>query len=111
MTSAPNLDSATGILYADYAFGFCEKLVIAPNIPSATDMAYAFRCCYALQVAPVLPPNAMYVFDIFYNCHALITYHGSTDADGDFSNYKILDTDASELFHGCYSITHLPTNS
>lgn len=111
MTSAPNLDNATGILYADYAFAYCEKLVIAPNIPSATEMFYAFSDCYALQVAPTLPPNTTNAFGIFYRCYALITYHGSTDADGDFSNYNIFDTDAHQMFDECYGITHLPQTS
>lgn len=90
----------------------CHSLTIAPEIPDGvTNMKEAFYFCQLLTTTPTIPSSVTNIQEIFCNCTSLITYVGSTDADGDFSNYKIPKniTDMYQVFAGCKSLTTAPT--
>ena len=87
---APDFSKATGMQTINYMFGACQNLEVAPNLMNCnnlTDMAQAFKRCTNLK-----------------------TYHGSTDADGNFANYIIPSnvTNKSDAFLDCSQITQLP---
>ena len=99
----------------DGAFSYCTNLTIAPAIPNNVTTMYAtFYNCTSLTTAPDLS-NCIQLTDIkqtFYSCKNLKTYVGSTDSDGDFSNYVIPSsvTNMKYAFLSCNSITKLPAN-
>ena len=74
----------------EYAFSGCTSLQSVPEIPNGvTKMKETFRGCTSLTTAPNIPSGVADLFSIFSNCTSLVTYAGSTDANGDFSNYII----------------------
>lgn len=70
-----------------------------------------FKRCENMVEAPVIPDSVYTLEQTFQGCTSLKTYTGNTDADGDFSNYKIPDgvTDMSGTFAYCTAITKAPT--
>ena len=114
-------------------FSGCTNLQTAPVLPnSVVDMGYTFDGCASLIKAPKLPDNVVDLNWTFENCSSLIeapiipdtvekmnftfdetsikTYAGSTDPDGDFSNYVIPSkvTTMEQTFLHCTYITHAP---
>ena len=108
-------------------FAYCTSLIVAPTIPdSVTNMESTFVNCTSLTTAPLIPENVTNLGDsigggpvyfgktlyggTFYGCTSLKTYAGSTDKDGDFSNYKIPNKveKIKSLFYNCKSITNAP---
>ena len=90
LTKAPDMSQAINVTRIESAFNQCTNLVVAPNLSNCTmltDMRNAFQRC----------PN-------------LKTYHGSTDEDGDFSNWIIPENveNIGYAFHECTSLTHAP---
>ena len=112
LTMAPIIpDAVTDINSAFYG---CTSLTTAPVIPnSVTDMEYAFEGCSSLTTAPVIPDGVIDMENAFRGCSSLTTYHGSTDPDGDFSNYVIPNsvTDMNSAFYNCSLLTIAPVIS
>ena len=91
-------------------FNGCSKLIVAPVLPeNTTRMDWTFTDCSSLTTAPIIPSNATWLYQTFNGCTSLITYHGSTDTDGDFSNY-ILPNKSSlyATFQNCKSLIISP---
>lgn len=89
----------------------CTSLVTAPIIPnSVTTLSNTFKKCTSLVIAPTIPNDVMNISWTFYGCKSLKTYEGSTDSDGDFSNYKIPSsiTSMEYTFTDCTSLTTAP---
>lgn len=136
LKTAPMLSEK--LVYAPKMFKDCLALtdvsnVIIPN--RVKNIEGMFEGCTSLTTAPDMS-NATKLEEIgylFYLCENLKTYHGSTDADGDFSNYylptSILDmqytffccdlmviapdipnsvTSMKGTFSGCKSLTTAP---
>lgn len=63
-----------------------------------------------LTIAPVLPDTVTELYYAFKDCTALKSYAGSTDADGDFSNYTIPCGVANMMstFDTCILMTKAP---
>ena len=76
-----------------------------------TNMFYTFANCRSLITAPVIPNSVTNMRYTFGGCTSMKTYVGSTDTDGDFSNYTISNsvTDMSHTFDNCTSLTTAPT--
>ena len=76
-----------------------------------TDLKETFMNCNNLITVPVLPKGAINLYNLFANSAKIKTYVGSTDPDGDFSNYIIPSsvTNMRTSFYGCELITDLPT--
>ena len=88
----------------DATFFRCEGLKEAPVIPEGViDLSSTFADCYALTTAPIIPNSVTDMSGTFNNCFNLKTYVGSTDPDGDFSNYIIPNgvTDMAFTFSTC----------
>lgn len=101
-----------GVTNMEYTFSGCKSLVNAPVIPaSVTNMGGTFWACTALVEAPVIPETVTDMFSTFMGCASLKSYAGSTDPDGDFSNYKVPDsvTNMAGTFEECVSLTKAPT--
>lgn len=95
-------------------FNNCGKLLVSPEIPDTVISLYGtFTGCSALTTAPKIPNGVKDMYDTFCNAYALKTYHGSTDADGDFSNYTIPNTvtNMSRTFYQCRSLKKAPALS
>lgn len=93
-----------GVTTLSETFRNCSLLTKAPVIPSSvTNMFYAFLQCNNLTTAPIIPNGVTDMNSTFEGCSKLKTYAGSTDADGDFSNYIIPNgvTNMSFAFHSC----------
>lgn len=89
------------------------KIINAPAIPSGvTNMEDTFANCSFLTSAPDVGhcTKLTNMEDTFAGCTSLKTYHSSTDADGDFSNYLIPNSveDMYWTFWKCTSITSAP---
>ena len=71
---------------------------------------YTFLSCYSLTTAPAMPSSVTDMQGTFYGCSSLKTYVGSTDTDGDFSNYTIPNsvTNMACTFYGCSSLATAP---
>ena len=101
-----------GVTNMTYTFGNCSSITKAPIIPSSvTDMSGVFSNCTSLETAPVIPSNVESLNNTFSGCSSLKTYVGSTDSDGDFSNFVIPNsvTDMQGAFGSCTSLTKAPT--
>ncbi len=105
------LESIGGIpIVALYnTFMDCSNLIIAPDIPrSVKSMTQTFSRCTSLTTAPILPENTKLSL-VFVSCSNLVTYKGSTDANGDFSNYKLPSlTYYDNIFSKCTSMIIAP---
>ena len=80
-------------------------------IPSGvTDLSEAFKSS-DITNAPVIPNGVTNLKETFASCVNLKTYIGSSDPDGDFSNYIIPNTAKNlyEMFYTCTSLTIAPT--
>ena len=91
----------------------CSSLVEAPVIPnSIISIDRAFHNCTALCTAPniINCNNITSLCETFWNCKNLKTYTGSTDPDGDFSNWKVPNgvTSMEYTFYNCTSLTVAP---
>lgn len=109
LITAPTIPSSVTSMLG--TFEDCTSLTTAPSIPNGVmSMWETFMDCKSLTVAPTIPDSVIYMYDTFYNCRSLKTYEGSTDADGDFSNYIIPNsvTDMNETFMYCTSLTTAP---
>ena len=108
ITSAPTIPD--GVKYVNDAFRDCEMLLVAPAIPdSVISMSCTFWGCLSMTEAPIIPDNAKDIQNVFYDCQALKSYAGSTDPDGDFSNYKIPDIASIRyVFSGCRQLSVVP---
>ena len=75
-----------------------------------TSLAGTFAGCTNLAEAPVIPSSVTNMAGAFSGCASLKTYTGSTDPDGDFSNYKIPDRTQNMMrtFENCTSLTKAP---
>ena len=90
----------------------CTNLTTAPTIPdNVTDMSFTFQGCTSLTTAPTIPNKVTNMSSTFNGCKSLKTYVGSTDADGDFSNYQIPNsvTNMAGTFWNCSKLTTAPT--
>ena len=95
----------------EYTFKNCSQMVRSPDIPDTVRcINYTFQGCTSLVEAPKIPDGVTNMYGTFFGCTTLKTYVGSTDADGDFSNYVIPDkvTDMSRTFYYCTSLTEAP---
>ena len=81
-----------------------------PKIPDTVKQMGQTFYQSSITVAPILPKNLTYLYCTFYGCSAIKTYTGSTDTDGNFSNYVIPDgvTNMQATFYGCKLITNAP---
>ncbi len=52
-------------------------------------LSHTFALCTSLTTAPLIPNSVVDLYRTFIQCTLLKTYVGSTDTDGDFSNYVI----------------------
>ena len=110
LTTAPTIPNS--VKNMTDTFLNCESLTTAPTIPnSVTNMFGTFSGCTSLKTAPTIPNSVTSMSNTFSGCTSLKTYVGSTDADGDFSNYIIPDsvTDMEGTFGGCTALTTAPT--
>ena len=88
LTTAPTIPSS--VTHIGCTFSGCISLTTAPTIPnSVTNMFSTFDGCKSLISAPIIPQNVTDIRQLFSGCTSLKTYAGSTDSDGDFSNYTI----------------------
>lgn len=96
-----------------YAFDYSHSgLTVAPIVPDTmTNMCHAFNYCRNLTTAPIIPDSVTNIEGIFYYCQSLKTYAGSTDADGDMTNYIIPShiKNWNKAFYYCESIIKAPT--
>ena len=116
LKKAPAIPS--GIIQMSMTFRNCTSLKEAPvllNLRSSstmiTSMSNCFEGCTSLEVAPLLSnvPDGMSTDYVFAGCSALKTYVGSSDADGDFSNYILPNTKTiNSMFKDCTSIKKAP---
>lgn len=92
-------------------FRDCASLTVAPVIPvSVKGINNTFMGCSSLTTAPKIPDGLISMSSAFAGCSSLKTYVGSTDPDGDFSNYNI-PSDVSGMsgtFANCSLITNAP---
>ena len=112
LASPPDMSNANNVTDMSCTFENCTSLTTAPKIPdSVTDMSLTFFGCTSLTTAPVLPPKIEALEWTFSDCVSLKTYVGSTDFDGNFSNYIIPSsvTDMGLTFGHCTSIVTAPT--
>ena len=74
-----------------------------------TDLNLMFRGS-DITNAPIIPEGVTNLANTFYGCSKLKTYIGSTDPDGDLSNYVLPSTVTSlqATFQGCSSIVKAP---
>ena len=90
----------------------CTSINNSPVLPNTvTNMFWTFNGCKALVTAPVIPDSVTNMTSTFANCEAMRTYQGSSDSDGDFSNY-ILPKNLGKLdstFEYCKSLIIAPT--
>ena len=94
-----------------YIFLYCGFLTATPEIlSSVTNMESTFKGCTSLTTAPAIPNSVTDMTSTFNGCISLKTYVGSTDTDGDFSNYTIPNsvTKMHSTFKGCTSLTTAP---
>ena len=109
LTEAPVIpDSVTHMFQT---FMLCESLTETPVLPeNVIDMCGTFAECTSLTEAPVIPDSVTDMDYTFNGCINLRTYVGSTDADGDFSNYVIPNRVGymRDTFAGCRSLTKAP---
>ena len=112
LIASPNIPSSVTSLLS--TFEGCTALTVAPTIPSnVIIMQSTFNGCSSLTTAPTIPNNVTDMTQTFSYCTSLNTYIGSTDLDGDFSNYIIPDsvTSMHSTFEGCSAITAAPAIS
>ena len=109
VTVAPQVPATVTNMY--HTFQGCKALVSAPVIPNGvTNLYCAFESCESLKVAPLIPNGAEIINNIFALCSSLESYVGSTDANGDFSNYIIPAsvTSTNSIFFYCTSMVKAP---
>ncbi len=109
LLSSPSIPDS--VIDMSGTFYCCKSLNTAPVIPDKVKkLNSTFTSCKALEKAPVIPDNVEDIVSIFTNCRSLKTYEGSTDADGDFSKYKLpsKSTNLTRVFDSC-PITKSPT--
>ena len=109
LTISPVLpDTVTDMFDTFYG---CESLSSAPKLPRDVKvLVNTFFRNYSLTSAPTLPYGVTEVSCAFAHCTSLKTYHGSTDPDGDFSNYVIPNsvTDMDYFFNNCPYLVKAP---
>ena len=109
LTTAPQISS--NVTDMSWTFYSCTALTTAPEIPNnVTNMSCTFNSCTALTTAPEVPNSVTNMDGTFYYCIALKTYEGSSDTDGDFSNYAIPRnvTSMTSTFCFCNLLTAAP---
>lgn len=109
LTVSPVIPSGVTNMFG--TFSDCYNLITAPEIPNGvTNMSGTFALCYSLTTAPIIPESVTSMWATFSGCTSLKTYVGSTDPDGDFSNYK-LPNDLEYMnsaFNACTLLTAAP---
>lgn len=108
LTNSPIIPN--GVTDMGSTFG-ASGLIVAPTIPNTVrNMSSTFRYCKSLTTAPIIPSGVNDIYCMFDGCTKLKTYHGSTDAEGDFSNYLLPSgaKDLTQLFMGCFELTVAP---
>lgn len=93
-------------------FKGCTSLTVSPKIPDTiVCMIGTFDGCSSLVESPNLS-NAKIrdMSAVFRGCKSMKTYDGSTDPDGNFSNYKLPNTVTSlqNAFNGCKLMVKAP---
>lgn len=109
LKNAPEIPS--GVTNMEGTFQECSSIVAPPVLPDGVKNLHAtFGACTSLITAPIIPDAVENVTNIFGGCSALKTYVGSTDADGDFSAYKIplSNGDLTGMFYHCEQMTKAP---
>ena len=107
-----NYSLHNGLIDIGYLFNGCSSLKYPPKIPpSVTILWNCFRYCSSLIEAPILPQNVVHTNSMFEGCTSLVTYCGSYDNNGDFSNYFIPDTveRMPAMFKDCVLLTVAPS--
>ena len=110
LLSAPEIPYGVTDMYR--TFTGCKKLKEGPVLPETlVNMHLTFWSCGGLEVAPVIPNSVTNMNGAFLGCSALKTYVGSTDPDGDFSNFIIPQnvTNLHQAFQGCSLLTTAPS--
>ena len=107
-----------GVTAMSHAFRNCSKMTTTPNLSNCvnlTDISGAFYNCESITKLPNLN-NCTKVTDMsvaFAYCKAATSYLGSTDSEGDFSNYVIPAsvTSLNCTFLNCINMTKAPNVS
>ena len=88
-------------------YGPIRSYICDKNITSLSD---TFRDCANMTEAPSIPDGITDMGYTFSGCKLLKTYVGSTDLDGDFSNFKIPDGVSTmvDAFSYCKLLTVAP---
>lgn len=112
LVTPPSVIPST-VVNMEETFLFCRNLATIPDMSKAVnvqDMRATFGSTL-ITVAPVIPSSVTNMKNTFSNCKNLKTYIGSTDADGDFSNFIIPAgvTDMGYTFYYCTGLTVAPT--
>ena len=113
LTDLSSLIIPSGVKDLGGTFRECKSLVVAPDISHCallTNLDYTFYGCESLISAPEMPQNVKSLVYTFVRCTSLKTYVGSTDADGDFSGYKIPNsvTVMERTFGDCENLVTAP---
>lgn len=93
-----------GVTSMSATFQYCDKLTETPKIPETVqNLSSTFAYCTKLTVAPQIPSGATNIGGMFMLCTSMKTYEGSTDPDGDFSDYKLPEgiTSIGTTFSNC----------
>ena len=98
------------VLILDTTFQDCVNMQVSPKIPYGVISMSGTYNNSGLVEAPIIPSTVTMYDSLFSGCTNLATYSGSTDPEGDFSNYVLPNTvtDISHLFSGCKNITKVP---
>ena len=98
------------VLALNSTFQDCMNMKSSPEIPYGIISMSGTYNVSGLVEAPIIPSTVTMYDSLFSGCTNLATYSGSTDPEGDFSNYMLPNnvTDISYLFHGCNKITKVP---
>ena len=110
----PILESINGIpiVSVNGLFYECENMIVSPKIPiTVKDMGWTYIRCKSMTTAPIIPSGVTNIECLYSGCESLKTYVGSTDADGDLSNYALPQNIITmfDTFLDCKSITLAPT--
>ena len=111
LTSDGIPDFSNNITDMTWTFSRCKALTVAPKIPqNVTSLNGTFIYCHELTTAPIIPSGVTDINNMFTECKKMVTYYGSTDPDGDFSNYIIPNgvTTMLSTFGTCESLTAAP---
>ena len=94
-----------------FAFYGCTDLVTPPTLPNSVyNLTGTFQACTSLTTAPSIPSSVTNMTQTLAECPKLVTYIGSNDGDGNFSNYKLPNRLGVmwSTFMYCTSLTHAP---